>query len=114
MATQGAGAAGALSIEGGEQPPLDIDQFGINSPKLSTNARLGQALPLARGNDKQAQAQILNLVMAKSQNDENLQMQRQKSLERGQSPASPSEHPSLAIGKKGSDNMASSLTNQMH
>ena len=52
MATQGAGAAGALSIEGGEQPPLDIDQFGINSPKLSTNARLGQALPLARGSDK--------------------------------------------------------------
>lgn len=52
-----------MSSERGDQPPVDLDQFGINSPKLSHAVKLGKALP--RGDDKHAQANILNLVMTK-------------------------------------------------
>lgn len=52
-----------LSSERGDHQPVDLDQFGINSPKLSHTVKLGKAMP--RGDDKQAQASILNLVMTK-------------------------------------------------
>ena len=54
----------ALSDEvGGDPAPLDLDQFGINSPKLPQSSQLGKAVP--RDDDKQGQAHVLNLVMAK-------------------------------------------------